>query len=59
MNEKDFSILIDSLKSIARVLDNVQYECASSIYTLDDDEMGWIFYCRDLAQKTLMDWEEK
>ena len=42
-----------SLQSIFRVLDNLEYECNSSIYTLDDDEMSWVFYCRDLAEKTL------
>lgn len=46
------------LKDISRILNNVQYELSARIYTLDEDEMGWVFYCRDLADKALRE-EEK
>lgn len=42
--------LVRTLQLIARILDNVQYECSSRVYTLDDDEMGWVYHCRDIAQ---------
>ena len=40
---------IVALKVISIILDNLNYECESSVYTLDEDAMGWIFYCRDMA----------
>lgn len=45
--------LIKALESISRILDNLNYECCSREYTLDEDEMGWVFYCRDLAFEAL------
>ncbi len=48
-----------ALQDIARILDNIEYECCSREYTLNDDEMSWVFYCRDLAQKTLMDGKDE
>jgi hypothetical protein len=44
---------ITALKSIFRILDNLKYECCAREYTLDQDEMGWIFYCRDTADIVL------
>lgn len=44
---------VQALKDIYRHLDNLEYVCESSIYTVDEDEMSWIFYCRDHAWKTL------
>jgi hypothetical protein len=38
-----------ALADISRILDNLEYECRSRVYTLDDDEMSFVFYCRDLA----------
>jgi len=40
---------IITLKSISRILDTLTYECSGRQYTLNDDQMSWIFYCRDLA----------
>lgn len=45
--------LSNTLAAIASILDSVKYECSSREYTLDDDAMGWVFHCRDLAQETL------
>ncbi len=42
-----------ALQSIFRILDSLKYECEARTYTLDDDAMGWVFYCRDLAEITL------
>lgn len=41
------------LQEISRILDNLKYECSAREYTLDEDAMGWIFHCRDLADKAL------
>jgi hypothetical protein len=46
-------LLVDTLKRISKIIDDLKYECKSSIYILDDDEMTWIFYCRYLADETL------
>lgn len=45
--------LVKALESIYRILNSIEYECSSSIYTLDDDEMSFIFYCKDLAFLTI------
>lgn len=42
-----------ALQDIARILDTIECECAARTYTLDEDEIGLVFYCRDLAQWTL------
>lgn len=42
-----------ALISISKVINNLKYECESRLYTLNDDEMGYIFYCRDLADLIL------
>ncbi len=49
---------IKILKEVYRHLDNLKYECNSSIYTLDEDEMSWIFYCRDSIWLTLQKFKE-
>lgn len=49
--------LIKTLKDIARILDGIKYECASREYVLDEDQMGWVFYCRDIAQITIRNYE--
>ncbi len=43
----------EALKTIANSLDNIKYECESRIYTLEEDEMATVFFCRDLAQNVL------
>jgi len=50
---------IQVLKTISRLLNNIEYECNSRVYTLDDDEMGWMFYCRDIADVCIKNNEEK
>lgn len=44
---------LKELRFISKIIDNLNYECASREYTLDDDEMGLIFLCRDIADKLL------
>ena len=44
---------IESLKRIFKILDNLHYELSAREYTLDDDEMSWVFHCRDIAELTL------
>lgn len=46
---------IEALKNIYRHLDNLQYERSGREYTLDEDAMGWIFYCRDTAWLAIKD----
>lgn len=50
--------LVNALRTISRLLDNLNYECESRKYILDD-AMGTLFYCRDLAQITLKEYNEK
>lgn len=57
-SEKELEKYKQTLKDISRILDNIKYECKSSVYTLDDDEFSWIFYCRDLADRTLRECEK-
>lgn len=42
-----------TLKAIFCILNNLKYECESRTYTLDENEMGWVFHCRDLAELVL------
>ncbi len=42
-----------ALQTISMVIDNMKYELSGRVYTIDEDEMSWIFYCRDLADKAL------
>ncbi len=44
---------IEVLKIVYRMLDNLKYECCAREYTLDEDQMGNIFYCRDEIWLTL------
>jgi hypothetical protein len=44
---------IESLNIIFKTLDNLKYELSGREYTLTDDEMGWVFYCRDVAEEAL------
>lgn len=48
-----------ALSDISKILDSLEYECRARIYTLDDEEFSWIFYCRDLADLTLKECQEK
>jgi len=45
--------LIKALESIFRILDSLKYECSGREYTLDEDQMSWIFFCKDLAELTI------
>jgi len=45
----------ETLEEIGGMLDRINYECRSREYTLDEDEMGTIFYCRDLAQRRFIE----
>lgn len=51
--ECDSEEMKKALQSIFRILDNLKYECKARTYTLDDDAMGWVFYCRDVAELAL------
>ena len=42
-----------ALQSIFRILDSLKYEHEARIYTLNDDEMEWVFLCRDLAESVI------
>ncbi len=44
-----------ALKTIFKIINNLNYECEAGIYTLDDHEMGNILFCRDLAEIALME----
>ncbi len=50
--------LLKTLMVISALINHISYECESRSYTLCDDEMDTIFYCRDLADKTLKDYHE-
>ncbi len=49
----DNNIFVNCLKEIYKRLDNLEYVCEAREYTLNDDEMGSIFYCRDTIWKVL------
>ena len=51
--------LFKTLQSIARILDSIDVECDSRVYTLSDDEMGWIYHCRDIAQQSVQKYKSK
>lgn len=46
------------IKSIYRMLDSVKYELQAREYTLNEDDMSTVFYCRDLAGMTIKAIEE-
>ena len=50
--------LVDVLKRISKIINNVKYECSSRMYTLDEEEMSWVFYCRDLADEAIRNYHE-
>jgi len=63
MNPKnDYKIweenLLKTLYDINRLINNLAYECEARTYALGEDQMDTIFYCRDLAYKTLREYEE-
>jgi hypothetical protein len=51
--ENEYESLINALKYISRIIDNVTYELEGRVYTLDENAMANIFSCRDLADETL------
>lgn len=57
MNE-ELTLYIECLKDIHRHLSNIEYACFGREYRLDEDEMSWIFYCRDYAWTTLKEFEK-
>ncbi len=46
---KETQEIFNTLKTISKVLGNLKYDCCGREYTLDEDQMGSIFFCRDLA----------
>lgn len=44
---------IESLKLIYRLLDSIRYKSSGSVYTIEDDQMGVIFFCKDVAEMTV------
>ncbi len=57
MNDKEEQFK-DTLRVISKIINNLKYECESRTYILDEDAMGGIFHCRDLADDVLRE-EEK
>ncbi len=55
---KNEEYLLRTLKVIFRMINSLDYECKSSIYSLDDDEMDNIFFCRDIAEECIKSCEE-
>lgn len=53
MTDCNINVLINTLLTISRLLTNLKYDCCGREYILDEDEIGWIFFCRDLADETL------
>lgn len=51
--------LINVLKDVHRFLDNIQYELSARQYTLEEDQMAYIFYCRDKIWLTLQDFDSE
>lgn len=68
MNE---NVLINTLKIISQVLNNIKYECCSYVYTsadnqvssiilfytLADDQMSSVFSCRGLADEAIKNYK--
>jgi hypothetical protein len=48
--QKDLQECIGELGIIAKILDNLEYECVEGLYTFTDDEMCNIFLCRSIAE---------
>ena len=36
-----------AMEEAEKMIDKIKYECEASVYTLEDDEMGTVFYVRD------------
>jgi len=54
MSEREES-LINTLASIFKALDEIEYECEARSYTLDEDNIAALFFCRDLAWLAIKD----
>ncbi len=60
MNKEHTEIqLIKALQMISMLLDNLKYERCGRECTLHEDEMGFVFYCRDLADEALREHKER
>ena len=58
MSDKEkLDMCLNTLKMISRIIDNITYECRSSVYELTDDEISFMFFCRDEADKTIYEVE--
>jgi hypothetical protein len=44
---------------IVRLLGKITCQCASGVYTLDDDGMSNIYYCRDIGQVQIKDYNRQ
>jgi hypothetical protein len=44
---------LKALCTISKVIDNLKYERSARTYTLYEDEMRNVFFCRDLADEVL------
>ncbi len=54
---KNEAYMLGVLKATFRMLDSLEYECASSIYTLDDANMDDVFFCRDIVEACIKEIE--
>ena len=42
-----------ALERIFKILDNIEYERENRTYTISDEEMSYIFHCKNLAELAL------
>lgn len=49
--------MLNSLRCIAKRLSKLEYDHISKTYTLSDDEMDWVFYCRDVARHMVLKYD--
>jgi hypothetical protein len=60
MNEEEIiKKQVQILREVHRFLDNLKYELSSREYTLDEDQMGSIFYCRDKIWLVIQEYEKE
>jgi len=60
MDEKEvLKKQVQVLRDVYRFLDNIKYELSSREYTLDEDQMGSIFYCRDKIWLILQEYDKE
>jgi len=47
------AVLVEAMGMASSVINKAEYDLEASVYTLEDDEMGSIFFARDLLDKAL------